>query len=80
LGLWSPPGKAVARFRRSEPCQAHEAVLNSGVHLGTDGSSPSSSTGESKANPISWTMVDADAKKLAGATPITGFGRLLRKH
>jgi hypothetical protein len=25
-------------------------------------------------------MVDADAKKLAGATPITGFGRLLRKH
>jgi len=25
-------------------------------------------------------LVDADAKKLAGATPITGFGRLLRKH
>jgi hypothetical protein len=38
------------------------------------------STGESKANPISWIMADAGAKKLAGATPITGFGRLLRKH
>jgi hypothetical protein len=38
------------------------------------------STGESKANPISWIMADADPKKLAGATPITGFGRLLRKH
>jgi hypothetical protein len=47
---------------------------------GTSGSNPLSSTGESKANPISWIMVDADAKKLAGATPITGFGRLLRKH
>jgi hypothetical protein len=43
-------------------------------------SNPASSTGESKANPISWIMADADAKKLAGATPITGFGRLLRKH
>jgi hypothetical protein len=25
-------------------------------------------------------MVDADAKKLAGATPITGFGRLLLRR
>jgi len=25
-------------------------------------------------------LIDADPKKLAGATPITGFGRLLRKH
>jgi hypothetical protein len=47
---------------------------------GTSGSNPPSSSGGSKANPISWIMVDADAKKLAGATPITGFGRLLRKH
>jgi hypothetical protein len=45
---------------------------------GTDGSNPAPSTGESKA--ISWIMAEADAKKLAGATPITGFGRLLRKH
>jgi hypothetical protein len=50
------------------------------VRGGTMSSNPLSSTGESKANPISWIMVDADAKKLAGATPITGFGRLLRKH
>ena len=47
---------------------------------GTSGLNPLSSTGESKANPISWIMVDADAKKLASATPITGFGRLLREH
>jgi hypothetical protein len=47
---------------------------------GTDGSNPPCSTGESKANPISWIMADANAKKLAGATPITGFGQLLRKH
>jgi hypothetical protein len=25
-------------------------------------------------------LVDADAKKLAGGTPITGFGRLLLRH
>jgi hypothetical protein len=39
-----------------------------------------SSTGESRADPIFWIMVDAGAKKLAGAMPITGFGRVLRKH
>jgi hypothetical protein len=33
---------------------------------GTSGSNPLCSTGESKANPISWIVVDADAKKLAG--------------
>jgi hypothetical protein len=47
---------------------------------GTNGSNPVCATGESKANPIPWIMADAEAKKLAGAMPITGFGRLLRKH
>jgi hypothetical protein len=47
LGLWSPPGRAVAGFRRSKPCRAHEVVPNSSVHPGTDGSSSSSSANES---------------------------------
>src|SRR4051812_27325494 len=34
------------------------------VRGGTASSNPVSSTGESKPNPISWIMVDADAKKL----------------
>jgi hypothetical protein len=61
--------------------EAQKSRLEAVAYLpGTDGSNPFPSTGESKANPIFWIMVDADAKKLAGATPITGSGRLLRKH
>jgi hypothetical protein len=75
-------GTAATEFqvRRDAHVAAWERCRTAASNQGTEGSNPVPSTGESKANPISWIMADADAKKLAGATPITGFGRLLRKH
>jgi hypothetical protein len=75
-----PPGLGPLRASTPTASQYSEPRNGPSFYGGTNSSNPLPSTGESKANPISWIMVDADAKKLAGATPITGFGRLLREH